>query len=335
MQGLFSASAAVLLLSAAACKTSNPKVPRLASTSQDAAEVAVAAPAKPEPQPRSESSGAAQPTIPVEAALRPSEPVVARIGGEDVYVSELLANWMMVDSVGLRDLLENLVVERLVMQEARRLGLRVDEARVAEEYTRALTELESGLREKQPGVSLDEWIAKSLGLEPRRYREGLERDVRRRLHTQRVVRRFILGQEWADVRVLVLETREEAEAALTRLRAGEPFARVAAEVSIDPSGKRGGRIPPIVRNASALARLAFATPAGELGGPILEAQRWIVLETRELHAPLVGGWNEVGPQVEESLAARPVEELEFMLWKVEMSANEPADFEPLFELIRR
>ena len=289
-------------------------------------------------EPRAAQPAAAEATAAAAiAAAAPArtEPVVARVAGEDVYVSELLATWMRVDSVGLRDLLENLVVERIIMQEARRIELSVDELRVGEAYTRALTEIENGLKESQPGVSMDEWVAGTLGIEPERYREGLELDVRRRLYAERVVRQFVLSRDWADVRVLVLEKRNEAEAALKRLEAGEPFARVAGEVSIDPSGKRGGQIPPVVRNDSALARLAFSTPEGEFGGPILEGKRWLVTETRGLHGPLVGPWPEVGPEVEASLAERPVEELEFMLWKAEMSARKPTDFEPLFELIRK
>jgi hypothetical protein len=320
---LFSA----LLLLASACKSSNPEVPHRASVEMVQSDPG---PLNPEPTPADVDTVA--PSA-VEAVVS-VEPVVARVAGEDVFVSELLATWMRVDSVGLRDLLENIVVERIIMQEARRIDLTIDELRVGEAYVRALTELENDLKENQPGVSLDDWIVSTLGLEPERYREGLELDVRRRLHAERIVRQFILGQEWADVRVLVLEKRNEAEAALARLEAGEPFARIAGEVSVDPSGRRGGQIPPVVRNDSALARLAFATPVGGFGGPILEGQRWLVIETRALHEPLAGKWHEVAPQVEASLAERPVEELEFMLWKAEMSRRTPADFEPLFELIR-
>lgn len=324
------AGALALACAASACKTSNPSVPRRTS----AATVSEERPQlQPELDPVEEFAPAETAPREVEVEV-PVEPVVARVGGEEVLVSDLISTWMRVDSVGLRDLLENMVVERIVMQEARDLGLTVDELRVAEAYTRALTELEAGLREQQPDLTLDEWIATKLGLEPERYREGLEQDVRRRMYAERVVRQFVLAQDWAEVRVLVVEKRDEAERALQRLQGGEPFARVAGEVSIDPSGKRGGRIPPVVRNDSALARLAFAAEVGGFGGPILEGQRWLVIQNEGLHAPLEGRWPEIEPVLEKSLSERPVEELEFMLWKAEMAQRKPADFEPLFELIR-
>ncbi len=46
-------------------------------------------------------------------------------------------------------------------------------------------------------------------------------------------------------RVIVCPTREEGERALGRVRAGEEFSRVAAEMSVDASAARGGVIEPV------------------------------------------------------------------------------------------
>jgi|GEM_PF-1580697 len=316
---------ALLFCSATACKSSNPEVPRLAHSEASQASLETAE----EPLPTAdELASSVPPAEPVAV-----EPVVARVGEDEVRVSELLSAWMLADSVGLRDMLENLVTTRLVAGEAERLGITISDELLAGEFTRALTELENGLQRQQPGMRLDEWIAGSLGLDPARYRAGIQEDVRRRLLAERVVRRFVLAQDWADVRVLVAETLEEAETAKERIAAGEPFARVAGELSIDPSGKNGGRIPPVVRNQSALSRLAYSTEVGQVGGPVEEAERWMLLEPLQFHAPLEGDWSAQQAAVEASLEERPVAEPEYWLWKIEMGERHPADFEPFFELI--
>lgn len=311
-------------LFASSCKTSNPEVPRLAKSQASQAE-----PLDVELTDVTEASTASTAT-PEPVIL---EPVVARIGNSEVLVSELLTAWMLTDSLALRDMLENLVTSRLVSNEAERIGIEISSETLGAEYSRALAGLESDLQEQQPGLRLDEWIAGNLGLDPARYRIGVREDVRRRLLAERVVRHFIYTQDWAEVRVLVVETREEAEAALARLKADEPFARIAGELSIDPSGRAGGRIPPVVRNESTLSRLAYSTEVGQFGGPVLEADKWLVLEPIEFHPALVGDWAQIGPEIVASLAGNAVAEPEYWLWKVEMSERHPADFEPFFELI--
>ncbi|MFT7486386.1 MAG: hypothetical protein ACI9F9_002241 [Candidatus Paceibacteria bacterium] len=308
------------LLALAACRAPNPTVPGMeAPAAQDRS------------APNSSSTEEAKRSLAVPVQV--SEPVVARIGDQSIYVSELLSTWMLVDGGGLRDMLGTLVTAHLVSTEAARLNISVDAVSVAEEYGRALAEMEQKLQRDQPGMSLDEWIAGGLGLNPVRFREGLRKDIESRLLAERVVRYFIMTQESTDVAVIVCENEADALAAMERVRGGESFERVAAVSSIDPSGKNGGRIPPIVRNASALSRLAFGTAEGEVGGPLNEGNRWMVLTTHKLNQAIEGSWARIGKQVEASLVERPIEEPEYWIWKTEMNERLPADFEPFFELI--
>jgi hypothetical protein len=312
----------------AGCKASNPTVPRppVRPSAEPAAAPAAAEPAAPAPTPATASVPA--------SALAPGDPVVARIGDEEITVSELLETWMMTDSNGVRDLLGTLATARLVRAEATRLGIRLEEELVDTEFAIQLGELERELRARQPGVSLDEWIEGGLGLESTRYRLAIREDIERRLYAERVVRHHILTHENADIAVIVLDGEAEAAAALERLAAGESFSDLARELSVDPSGERsGGRLPPIVRNDSSLSRLAFSTPAGEVGGPMREGPRWLLLLNLGVHPPIEPAWESAGPRVEESLLLRPIEQPEFLLWKAEMQARSPADFEPFFELV--
>ncbi|MFT7667367.1 MAG: hypothetical protein ACI8X5_000046 [Planctomycetota bacterium] len=309
----------LLLALTSGCRASNPTVPH--RTASEAAAFM-----EPASAPSLEADS-------VQGEPKTVEPVIARIGGEEVFVSELLSSWMLADSLGLRDMLENLVTSKLVAREAKLLEITVSEKLIGAEYAATLTEMETGLQREQPGMRLDEWIAGSLGIDPARYRLGIRQDVGRRLLAERVVRNFTYSSEWAEARVLVVETPQEADAALIRLQSGEPFARVAGEISIDPTGKDGGRIPPIPRNESTISRLIYSTKVGEFGGPVLEGERWLILQPDEFHAALEGDWTANREAIEGSLDVRPVTEPEYWLWKVEMSEKSPADFKPFFELI--
>lgn len=308
------------LLALAACKSSNPSVPRRVSASDlDSPREAVA------------DSPLARPVTVAEPVV--VQPVVATVDGEEITAGELLAAWMHTDSQGVRDVLERMVSSRVVDAEAARLGIVLDPELVRDEFHKAVIELERELQLEQPGMTLEEWVARGLGLDPGPYLERLQDDVRRRLTAERVVRAYVYTQEWAEARVILTESEEEALAALERVTAGEPFARVAAEVSIDPTGRDGGRIPPILRNESALSRLAFGTEEGGVGGPILESGKWMVLRLDALHAPLQGSWSELQESIEASLLERPIEDPEYWMWKVEMNTRHPVDFAPLLDVV--
>ncbi len=319
-------SASLALALAASCSSPNPKVPHRASASElDAQPVAVST--------QSPDPGAS--ARPVEATIveRVVTPVVARVDGEEIDVTELLASWMHADSQGVRDLLERIISSKIVEREAAKLGVVLDEQQIRDEMARTVAELERELQLSQPGMTLDEWISRGLGLDPEPYRERLLEDVRRRLLAERIVRVFIYTQEWAEARVIVVEKRAEAEALIARLAAGEPFGRLANEASLDPTGKYGGRIPPVLRNESAVARLAFSLEPGAVGGPILESGRWMVLGLDALHEPLEGEWSELEGPIEASLAAQPIEDPEYWMWKVEMNRVHPVDLSPLLRLV--
>lgn len=332
-------SRCLLLLAAlltTGCKASNPTVPRPRVEPAPAPAAAPAAEPVPEPaaSPTPEPAAVAPAAASLTPAPSPGEAVVARVGDGVITVAELLETWMLTDSTGVRDLLGTLATARLVRAEAGRLGIRLEDELVDTEFAIQLGELERELRARQPGVTLDEWIEGGLGLESTRYRLSIREDIERRLYAERVVRHHILTNENADIAVIVVASEEEASGVLERLEAGEAFAALARELSLDPSGERsGGRLPPILRNESSLAELAFSTPAGGVGGPVQEGGRWLLVQSLGINPPIEPAWATAGPRVEESLLKRPIEQPEFLLWKAEMQQRSPADFEPFFELI--
>jgi hypothetical protein len=305
------------------CKASNPVMEPI--------------PVAPDSEPMT-SSTATEPTPSEAVADLPTtnhkdDPVIARIGDKNIFASELLATWLFVDTQAMRELMGNVMDRHLVNLEAERLGIEVSDELVDGQFTGALEDMRAQLQAEQPGMRLDEWIAGALGLDPVRFRKRLRMDVKSRLLSERVVRHHILSQDNAEVAVIVTNTQAEAKEALMKIEGGEPFPRVAVEMSIDPTGKYGGRLPPLVRNESTLSRLAFGTTEGEIAGPVEEAQRWMLVQTLEKREALVGTWEALGGVVEASLKERPISEPEYWQWKETLNRLRPVDLSPFFDLI--
>jgi len=69
-----------------------------------------------------------------------------------------------------------------------------------------------------------------------------------------------------SIRMILVPTAADADAALARILAGEAFAKVASEVSTHPSRAMGGEVPPFSRGTfnEALEDAAFSMPSGEI-----------------------------------------------------------------------
>jgi len=289
-----------------------------------------------EPAPGSGGSGGdAGPTNLREASadVIDRDPVVARVAGEEVLAGELLAFWLHNRSEEVRDMIEHLVSAKLIGLEARRLGIEIGIDELDLGLLQSIQAIEEQIRQQDPTTSFREFVEVRLGLDSTRYKQQLRWEVERKMLGERVVRTFIMAQERIELKVIVVRTEAEIQAAVERLAGGEDFAVVAREISLDPSAGFGGRIPPILRNGTALSELAFATPVGEVGGPLQQEGRWLLMRTEERLAPAVGDWGIIGPKVELSLIDEPLADPEYWQWKNEMTERYKVDLEPFFELV--
>lgn len=78
---------------------------------------------------------------------------------------------------------------------------------------------------------------------------------------------------------LLVQTREEAVAAREEIFAGKPFAEVAMEVSLCPSGQEGGDLGHFGRGMMVpeFDHAAFNLPVGEISEPIRTQFGWHLL----------------------------------------------------------
>lgn len=266
------------------------------------------------------------------AAPAASSTTIAYVAGEPIDVRELLAHWMHRDSRRVYDFADRLVTSRLALAEAQRLGITLEPKLVDERVVQARTLYAERLGGAPEDVDL--YLLGELGLDPTRYFELVRDETVQQLLSERAVRTWTLSSNRADVAVIVVATAGDAALVTDRLKAGEPFAQVASEASLDPSAVDGGLLPPVIKSElSALSRLAFNTKVGEWGGPIEEQGKQIFIQTLGFPEVLQGNWQAIGKTVEADLEARPVEDPEYWQWRSAMGRRYEIDMRPLFDLL--
>lgn len=257
--------------------------------------------------------------------------VVAVVGDRAIMASELLAGLRQRDARLLNFHLNLLVGERLAQIAAERIGVLLDDDLVDSRAAAA----EAAFVAELDGAPLEKVLRDELGVDPAAFRRRLSADARRELLTERVVRAWTLAQDTARVRILVASSAEVARAT-ERFAAGESFAALASELSRDPTGAIGGLVPYVVRSErSRLARLAFRTEAGALGGPFeLEDEGLeLIVFVESFATGMDGVWSDVAPLVEASLLASEVSEEEYLQWQVAMEAAYFVDLGPISRLL--
>ncbi len=330
---------AALLCLAACAATANPAPPEdlpapaevpAKSAPEDPVEGSEArTPAEPAAVQESEPPGAPAPQI-------PSSVPIGRVGDENLDVRDFMERLWMRDAQSARDVLDYLVWSRISIYESERLGVRLDPAQVDATVERAYSALREKLEKSGSKQSLAEHVQRVLEMDESTYERKLRADAILQLLTERCVRAWYLGSP--RVRVLLTELPDEAalQAAQTALGAGQPFADVARAFGVDESAAEGGASMTLVRaESSALSRLAFATPVGEIGGPLEQQGRFLLLRNEERLEPLEGDWRAVAPAVEESLRQTSIDadKLEFVQWRAAMMRRYAIDLQPFRALV--
>lgn len=311
--------------------------------------------AEPEPAPAEPGPAAVQPAVqpgepagseperapagpaapPVAGVELPSDLPVAVVNGQRIGVAELLATVLQRDTLVLREHLDRLVSSYLALQEAGRLGIVLDPALVDERVTADRGAVAEAVERGGSGLSVEAFIRVQFGLDPERYFERMRRESIQRLVTERAVRAWLLGSERVEARAIVAPDEGVLEQVRAALAAGRPFGEVAREFSVDESASKGGRIQPItLSERTPISQLAFATPVGEIGGPMpLDDTSSLLLLVEGRPEPLEGDWSAIGAAVEASLREKPVGDPEFWPWRLEMERRYPVDLTPFYELV--
>ena len=212
------------------------------------------------------------------AACGESDVVVASVDGVDIRQSDVLSlkeydeDAATVIGSEFRDELFGLITQQVVVSLLEdEFGVRVTDDEVERELEARLAE--TGLTEEQAIASLQE---------PGATRERLLRIVRQGLLGQKATVELGARPEFVDglfeetpdlitevcARHILVETRGEAEDVSARLQAGEDFAVVAAEVSLDPTAAGDLGCTAAASFVPEFADATMAAPLGDLFGPV-------------------------------------------------------------------
>ncbi len=193
--------------------------------------------------------------------------VLASVNGEAVTVRDLEESFesshqghtvLLAGAGGVREFLDKIIDKQLLIQEAQRIDLDND----------------PGIRQ---GVNT---------LVARRARDQLYKDeVARRqdIPDQAIQEAYDKLAQRYRVRHILTYTREDAERAVARVRGGEAFGTVAAEVSVSATGGKGGDLGFVAWGQldPQLEGVVEGMQPGDLQGPIETDQGWNVLLVEE------------------------------------------------------
>ncbi len=180
-------------------------------------------------------------------ALPNPNAVVARVNGEPIRAEELLRatyDWFGASAI------EELILERVVEQEARAQGVRVSPEEVEARYRQQLQNAEAQV---PPGMSLDDFLKRNQFPPSRLYAR-----IRTQMLAERLVERQINLDEFVEYSQIVIripgttpEQQEEnlaqaeakAREAYEKIKGGLEFSEAVKEYSEDPFSKdRGGKM---------------------------------------------------------------------------------------------
>jgi peptidyl-prolyl cis-trans isomerase SurA len=227
-----------------------------------------------------------------------------------VMRNQLRPDSMMLDTLR-RQILDEMINEKVVYAEAVRQGMTVSDADVAREVDKALRDArqrlgEDGFREQLAKENLTEEQLRTRYRDEARRQQLAQRLVQKSLPTRPVTQteaeayfranpdKFPLAP--GQLRVSVIQIPVSADSAADaagrarildirkRLLAGEKFAKLAAELSDDTgSARAGGDLGFFARGSMepALEQAVFSQPLGRVGEPVRTPYGWHLVEAIE------------------------------------------------------
>ena len=195
---------------------------------------------------------------------------IARAGDLSIRKSHVCDRFLDSEPGRARDLIDCLVLDALVAQEAIKHGIRVDPARV-QTLADAEQKIVADAAKAELGerMSFADYVERTFAMTIAEYRSWLTLKHARALYREYVARYRAMLQDRVQVRCLVCSDKTVAEEATRRARAGADFASLVARWSEDDLRKTGGLLPPFPRGFSHPAQqIAFTLEPGQVSDPI-------------------------------------------------------------------
>lgn len=221
-----------------------------------------------------------------QAAPADGERPAAMLSGEPISWDELRP--ALAEAAGGR-VLEEVALDRLLAKEAAASGLVIGEPEIEAERRLLAASLGAEGRDPVREAELLERVRRARGLGDARFGALLKRNATLRALVAPTVQvteesaRQAYEMRYGErirTRLITTATLQESQGALNRLRTGEPFGEVAAQVSTDVSAARGGMIEPVhpsdASYPAALRQALLDARDGELAGPVALEQSYAI-----------------------------------------------------------
>jgi peptidyl-prolyl cis-trans isomerase C len=226
-------------------------------------------------------------TIPAPAA---EDPILARVDGEPVRLSDVLATAQdVLPPEVARQLVDRTITERVLTGAARAAGLDKD-AEVRRRIRRAEDqELQQAFLSREVNAAVTDAALRA------RY----DQEAGRRQ-----------GEEEVHARHILVPTETEAKAALAEVTGGADFAEVAKRRSTDPGSRDGGDLGFFKRGdmVPEFAEAAFALQPGQISpAPIRSPFGWHVIKVEERRTAPVPSFEESRQELRQKMLAEQVE----------------------------
>lgn len=227
-----------------------------------------------------------------------------------------------------RALVNQLIEEELMLKEAAKLVLLVNEKEVSAEMEQ--------IKKEYVGDSFESTILNRYG-SMEKWRE----EIKRKLLMKKVVDEVITPKlsvkeeearryykeheseynvsEQVRARMIVVKTEEEANQVRERLLKGEDFAKVAKEVSLSPEGRKGGDLGFFGRGEmpTEFEEVVFVLPKGELSEVIKTVYGYHIFRVEEKREARSKSFKEVRNEIIDKLK-REKSDMEFQAWMKEL-----------------
>lgn len=236
---------------------------------------------------------------PVGSASAQADKVVARIDGIDITETEVTIagedlgeRIAQVPAAQRRDYLIGYLADL-------KIGARAAERAKLAEAPGFATRL-AYFRQK---VLMDEFIA-------RESKSAASPDAARKLYDDTM--KTAKPDDEVRARHILVEKEDEAKAALARVRAGEDFAKVAAELSKDPgSGKEGGDLGYFTqdRMVPQFAAMAFQLKPGDVSEPVQTQFGWHVIKVEDRRTRPFPKFEDVKGEIETYLVRKAQQDI--------------------------
>jgi peptidyl-prolyl cis-trans isomerase C len=160
------------------------------------------------------------------------------------------------------------------------------------------------LRDK---VLMDEYLDREV-------KKAVTPEAARKLYDETV--KTMKPEDEVRARHILVESEDEAKKVEARLKAGEDFAKIAAEVSKDPGSKaEGGELGFFTKDrmVAPFAEAAFKMQKGQISDPVKSQFGWHVIQVEEKRQKPVPSYDEMKEQVEAYLTRKTQQDIVLVL----------------------